>query len=245
MKKKPLHEIEPGVLKLESKKPGPPSLSHDGTTYYRFMDFLYIQNRDFDDLAPEVVSNLCRARAKYPHLISVVNQDVRRIFRALVEILEPMSLLEIGSGKSPIFGIADCKIDQYILADADSEVVKHQINLNRNCYKFSDGICEIPSKDILFDMAIAIFVLHFPFYPNQIAELYKRMKKSGVFIANVYRRDSASRKKLTFDITNAGFEIIKVQDVDNLCREHEYWILGKEDKYIQNCALALKEILLT
>lgn len=238
-----LQEVEPGVLKLMTGEAGPDEITYKGTNYYRFMDFFYIQNKDFDDLAPEAVSNLCRARAKFPHLISDVNQDVRRIFKVLVQKINPTNLLEIGVGKNPIFGSTDAKPNQYILADADNEIVEFHKNSNNDCYNFSEQTCQIPSFDSFFDMAIAVFVLHFPFHINQIVEVYTRIKNSGVVIANVYRRDFASREKLTCDILSTGFKILKVQDSANLCRDHEYWILGKDDKDIQNCASILKNIL--
>ena len=238
-----LEEIEVGVLKIKGDKPGPDKVEYNGRIYYRFMDFFYIQNCNLDELEPEQVNSLCRARAKYPNLISVVNRDVREVFKELAETIRPTSLLEIGVGRNPIFGNDGYKPDYYILADADAEIVMHYANSNGNCYKFSKDICEIPNFDNFFEMAIAIFVMHFPFHKSQLLEIRKRLKKSGIVVANVYRRDFSSRIKLTRDITDAGFKIMKVQDSNNLCRDHEYWILGNEDAHIQNCATKLEMII--
>jgi hypothetical protein len=238
-----LEEVEPGVLKLTSNEPGPEEVDYRGTTYYRFMDFLYIRNKNLDELSTEEVSNLCRARAKYPGLISTVNYDVRRVFKLLAEKVQPSSLLEVGAGRNPIFGNGDRKPDYYILADADSEVVAYHANRSNDCYEFSNEICALPQFEDFFEMAIAVFVLHFPFHSNQILELSKRLKNSGVIVANIYRRSFTSREQLTFDILNVGLKILKVQDVDNLCRDHEYWILGKEEEVVQNCGSLLKEII--
>jgi SAM-dependent methyltransferase len=238
-----LEEVETGVLKIKGDNPGPEEVEYKGTIYYRFMDFFYVTNKNLDELEPEQVSNLCRARVKYPDSISVVNEDVRKVFKALAQALKPSSLLEIGAGRNPIFAPNEHKPDCYILADADSEVVTYHANLSIDCYEFSQNICELPYFDDFFEMVIAVFVLHFPFAINQLLEINRRLKVSGVIIANVYRRSSESREKLTQNMMDVGFKIIKIQDTDNLCRDHEYWILGKEHTSVQICASKLKDII--
>lgn len=238
-----LEEIEVGVLKIKGDKPGPDKVDYKGETYYRFMDFFYIQNCSLDELEPAQVSNLCRARAKYPNLISVVNHDVREVFKKLTEAVRPTNLLEIGVGLNPIFGSDGYKPEFYILADADTEIVMHYENLNNDCYVFSKDVCEIPDFDNFFEMVIAIFVMHFPFHKNQLLEIKKRLKKSGIVVANVYRRDFASRERLARDMADVGFKIMKVQDSHNLCRDHEYWVLGQEDAHVKKCAYELEGII--
>jgi hypothetical protein len=238
-------EITPGVLKIDSDERGPAEVEYENSIYFRFMDYFYIQNNNLDELTSEQVSNLCRARALYPHLITLTNDAVRNIFKVLAQAVKPHSLLEIGAGRNPVFKMGDSSTpDRYILADADPEVIDHYKNLSRECYNFSHDFCELPDLDNFFEMAIAVFVLHFPFYESQLLEIKKRLKPSGIVVANVYRRSNASREILTQGIEKLGFEIIKIQDPKNLCKNHEYWIFGEEKSSIENCANKLMEIIM-
>lgn len=235
-------EVEPGVLKTINDEIGPEAVGYKGRLYYRFMDFFYIRTKNLDELSPAEVSYLCRARAKYPHLISNVNEDVRRIFKEYARIINPFSLLEIGVGKNPVLGLADCKPKHYILADADQEVVAYHSSIANICYEFSRDVCKLPKYENFFEMAIAVFVFHFPFHTNQILELTTRLKPRGIIVANVYRRSAASRAALTDAIASAGLTIEKVQDYSNLCRDHEYWLLGKDCEQVKKCTSILDKI---
>ncbi|AUA31671.1 class I SAM-dependent methyltransferase [Pseudomonas sp. SGAir0191] len=235
--------VTPGVLKIVPEVKGPFEIEFDGTKYFRFMDYFYIQKENLDELLPVEVSNLCRARAKYPSLISPVNKEVREIFERLAHKICPTSLLEIGAGIHPVFSKAAPEAMRYVLSDADSEVVKHHVNLKTDCYLFSEKHCQVPLEDNNFEMVIAVFVLHFPFHKSQLVEIYKRLKNTGIVIANVYRRSSTSRELLINEMRCAGFKIKRVSDPKKLCAEHEYWILGKQDAQIEFCASRLLELI--
>lgn len=240
-----LNEITPGVLKIDSDKKGPDEVEYKGNIYFRFMDYFYIQNKNLDELNPEQVSNLCRARAMHPALINKANEVVRHLLKTLTQTIRPSSLLEIGAGRTPVFETDDEAIpSHYLLSDADAEVIKYHTELNRECYNFSHDICELPNLENFLEMAIAVFVLHFPFHKSQLLEIKKRLKPSGVIVANVYRRSSSAREELTKNIKDAGFELVKIQDANDLCHDHEYWIFGKEILHVQNCALELKNIII-
>jgi len=231
--------VTPGVLKATNDNGGPEKIEHEGDTYFRFMDFFYIKNPNLDQLTSAEVSNLCRARAKFPSLITPVNDKVRELFKNLTEIMSPTSLLEIGAGRNPVFSAGPPKGMRYVLSDADSEVIKHHEGSCTPCYVFSEDLCDLPEGEGIFEVVLAVFVLHFPFHKSQLNELYKRLSSSGVIIANVYRRSPESRQELTLEMENSGFKVKKVKDANALCRDHEYWILGKEDTQMTICASTL------
>lgn len=232
-----------GVLKTANNKKGPPSIEYEGELYYRFMDYFYTQTEHLDELTPEGVSNLCRARAKFPLLISPINVAVRLLFKALAQNICPATLLEIGAGRNPVFEDDALEGMHYVLSDADREVVTAHSILDTECYTFSEKECDLPIKEDYFEMVIAVFVLHFPFHKIQLFELYRRLKHSGVIIANVYRRSPEARLKLTLEMEESGFKILKIQDAKDLCRDHEYWILGKSDAKMASCAIALEQLI--
>ncbi|PMV24995.1 MULTISPECIES: hypothetical protein [unclassified Pseudomonas] len=236
--------VEDGVLKVvDDTKKGPEEVLHSEVMYYRFMDYFYTQTKHLDQLTPEGVSNLCRARAKYPSLISKTNVEVRSLFKALAKTINPATLLEIGAGRNPVFEDEPPTKMHYVLSDADNEVVVFHSENNSECYAFSGEICNLPSREDYFEMVIAVFVLHFPFHKNQLVELYKRLSSSGVIIANVYRRSTEARESLISEITETGFKIKKIVDSAKLCRDHEYWILGKSYAQLENCAIILKKLI--
>lgn len=235
--------IEPGVLKIKNNMKGPKETEHEGIKYFRFMDFFYTRTEDLDQLSPDEVSNLCRARARFPTLISQPNIEVRSLFKALALEIGPSSLLEIGAGLNPLFAGTTTMGMHYVLSDADQEVVKSHSNTDTECYIFSDAACVLPHQEGHFEMVIAVFVLHFPFYKTQLIELYRTLNKTGVIIANVYRRSDNARIQLTSDIESSGFKILKVKDTKHLCLNHEYWILGKSEAQMKICASTLKKII--
>lgn len=235
--------IEPGVLKFIKNEKGPSETEFKGTKYFRFMDYFYTRTKHLDQLNPIEVSNLCRARAQFPELISKPNVEVRTLFKSLALKIGPTSLLEIGAGLNPVFATSATNGMHYVLSDADLEVVKSHSSSDTDCYIFSDTACELPYQEEYFEMVIAVFVLHFPFYKVQLRELSRTLKPTGVIVANVYRRSSEARKQLASDIEDSGFKILRVQDTKDLCLDHEYWILGKSEAQMESCASTLKQLI--
>lgn len=235
--------VEPGVLKVKNNTKGPKETVHKGIKYFRFMDFFYTRTEDLEQLSPDEVSNLCRARAKFPDLISQPNIEVRSLFKALALEISPSSLLEIGAGLNPVFAGTVTTGMHYVLSDADKEVVQTHSSTETECYIFSDAACILPCREGHFEMVIAVFVLHFPFYKAQLVELHRTLNDTGVIVANVYRRSSSARTQLASDIESSGFKILIIKDTKDLCLNHEYWILGKNEAQMENCASTLKKLI--
>lgn len=234
--------IEPDVLKVKGNDKGPEETEFLGKTYYRFMDFFYTYTPYLDELNPVDVSHLCRARASFPDLISQANKDVRELFRQVAKELKPKTFLEIGAGLNPIFYDQPENCTGYVISDADPEVIQKLCNEKNNCHVFSNSYYTLPFDDDHFDLVMAVFVLHFPFYPNQLTELYRTISPLGAMVANVYRRTIEAKIKLSEDIEKAGFKIQKIHDTKKLCKDHEYWILGKNPTHLYNCAKTLERI---
>lgn len=234
--------IEPEVLKVLGYEKGPDKAEYKGKTYYRFMDFFYTYTPYLDELTALEVSHLCRARASHPELISQTNIDVRELFRRVAVELSPRTFLEIGAGSHPIFYNEPQNREGFIISDADQEVIDKLGNENNKCQIFSSTEYELHFNNDHFELVMAIFVLHFPFYKEQLTELYRTMSPSGAMIANVYRRTIEAKERLRADMEEAGFKIHKVHDTKNLCRDHEYWIIGKDLNHLFNCGETLKRI---
>jgi len=189
--------------------------------FSRFMERFYICCAT-EELTPEEVSALCQERAKEPGAIGPANATVKDIFRALVEKIIPANFLEIGAGCNPILANSDPIVDRvrYVKSDAD-------IYSANSLTMFSGQQCGLNFPQGYFDLAAAVFVLHFNFYENQIAELHRCLSVNGVFVANIYRRTADSRAALAAQFKKNGFLLKILPDPHNLCDHHEYWVLAK------------------
>ncbi len=219
-------EIEPGVYLSKDTRKSSDIIKHKEILLYRFMDSFYIEKENLEDLSPSEVENLCRARLKYPSLIGPANAKVKKIIENYVQIALPKKLFEIGAGKSPAIEKPPTET-AYTTSDADSEA---EYANEEKVLLFSANKCDLPYKDSSLDMAIAVFVFQFKIYKPQIEELYRCLKDDGLIIANVYRRKDASRINLETDFKTAGFNVSRIADPQNLCRDHEYWLIGKDSK---------------
>jgi len=212
-----------GVYQNNGTPRGPETIEHEDRILYRFMDRFYIRC-ETENLTPVEVSDLCKARASDPALIGKPDSVVRELFKAFVNQRRPKHLLEIGAGTNPILQVNDSLVDGrkilYVKCDADSG------NMDGN-HVFSGQNSSLPYEADFFEMALAVFVLHFHFYAEQIAELYRCLAPSGVFVANVYRRTPRSLECLTQSFVDKGFVVKKLLDPKSLCQGHQYWVISK------------------
>ncbi|ERV77717.1 hypothetical protein Q058_02847 [Pseudomonas aeruginosa BL04] len=218
-----IEEVVDGVFKLQGG--GDRCIEHNGERLYRFMDSFYIRKEHLYELTPDEVSNLCRARSRYPQLITDVNDLVQSIFRRLVSQVNPSSLLEIGSGSRPLLSPPPESI-LYVMSDADQSVMMGTASKAQFC-EFSSTNSMLPYEESFFDMVVAVFVLQFNFYEAQISELYRCIAPQGIFVANVYRRPSHASKQLCAQFESKGFNVRRIEDPQSLCSGHEYWLISK------------------
>lgn len=211
-----------GVYVDEGDELGPEERVHEGRLLHRFMDKFYIRC-ETDELTPIEVDVLCRARASKPSTILRANSVVQELFRGLVRLRNPARLLEIGAGASPVFQDGGWLGDplSYVKCDAAPDHAN-------GWHVFSGFNAELPLESDYFDMAIAVFVLHFHFYASQVVELHRCMAPKGVFIANIYRRKPASLMRLNQSFGEAGFFVETLPDPHALCQDHQYWVVGKD-----------------
>ncbi|SDZ64593.1 hypothetical protein SAMN05518854_109135 [Variovorax sp. YR266] len=212
---------------------GPEEIDYKEDRLYRFMDKFYIRCST-DELTPVEVSELCRERALHPEVISSANEDVRNLFKSLIDKLGPTSFLEIGAGNNPILQEHESAVRNisYVRSDADPD-------LTNGKHVFSGLSSKLTHPSDHFQMAAAVFVLHFHFYVDQIAELYRCISPSGIFIANVYRRSPESREALANVLRKTGFFLLIEPDPRSLCRDHQYWIAGKDSGKVQEASIVL------
>lgn len=221
-------EVHEGVYKLlDFSLAGQRTLIHKGMQIHSFMDFLYTENPNLDELTEDQVSALCRERANNPERInnnSHANTEVKNLLAHLVNIHRPINLLEIGSGTTPVLSDSS-KTSRYILADSDQNVVDQNRTNNKECIKFASNDKLLFSNQN-FNMIIASFVFHFKIYDSQLEELARCLHSEGAIITNVYRRTEQSRLNLIESLKTFNLRALRISDEQSLCRDHEYWIIG-------------------
>jgi hypothetical protein len=229
-----LYRICDGVYRNDGEK-GEKEISYLDVTLIRFMDIFYIRCHP-DELTPIEVSELCRERVKHPDTFLAVNGVVRQLFRDFIWKLSPTRILEIGAGDRPILSGVEASEQGilYTTADADPDV--------EGCF-FSGMNSRLDFPDSHFELATAVFVLHFHFYDAQIAELHRCLSSTGVFLANVYFRAKESREKLRQAFESKGLNLSVTPDPRGLCRDHEYWLAGKDPVRVDAAQRLLNDLL--
>jgi len=205
----------------------PHSISIKNKTYFRFCDFIFIP-RDTYLLSQEQVIVVNQIRTKYfeIHPQFKMNDTVRNRFKSWVEILEPRSILEFGPGLNPFLPEHQNGI-QIFYADFNGESVESLKSKGLDCSLFGkDSSLKIETDTI--DLIVSIFVFHFDISQNQIKEFYRVINTDGVFIANVYKLPAEARHMLLTKFISTGFFYYIIPDSENICKNHEYWILYKK-----------------
>jgi|tagenome__1003787_1003787.scaffolds.fasta_scaffold20984352_5 SAM-dependent methyltransferase len=206
----------------------PHEIEIDGRKYQRFMNYIFIPGST-ENLSGEqilAVNELRKRLLRNDPSIGKVNERVRQVFLWTVEITAPGSLLEVGPGFEPLFRTAPPGV-QYWLADMSEEVLAANRNLGLASFLFTpDSGVPLPQESI--DLVIAIFVLQFSLASEQILELARILRPDGVMIANVYRRPEQSRGMLLETFIEAGLQVMRIADRQNLCRGHEYWLIFRD-----------------
>lgn len=235
-------EVEQGVFRLAGDDQGDEVIYVNSEPLYRFMDNLYIRQQHLHLLTPKEVTSLCRARSSNPQLIGGANARVKEIFFNYLERTTPKTVLEIGAGKLPLINTPRPEMI-YILSDADPEAGENISDEDNFCI-FSSSDYKLNYDDNYFDLVVAIFVFQFRVYDKQIAELHRCIAKNGVLIANVYRRPQDARLELINNFKTAGFFVSVLSDPEKLCKNHEYWIVGKSEE-ANTAAIDLIEFMIT
>ena len=194
-----------------------------GAPHYRFMNKFYVSNTELDRLSMDEVISLCRARDKYSASIGSPNDKVKAVFRSVTEGLSPRTVVEIGAGSRPLYD-GKATSFMYLLLDADFESLSE---CGGEKAEFSGDSSSVDAADGSIDLILAVFVFQFEVYESQVKEVSRILSKEGVLLANVYRRTQKSRLQLIDVFRRNGLTVRVEADPQNLCRDHEYWIVSK------------------
>jgi len=211
------------VLVWHGDGPAPRQVIHRGRTFHRFMDIFFVSHLELDELSLEEVVALCRARESYSSSIGQANESVKGLFRRAVAKVTPERVVEIGAGARPLYDGRGESFD-YIALDADMEAMS-KLSSRKESFCARNGELDLPAASV--DIVVAVFVFQFRIYDIQIKEISRILKRDGILLVNVYRRSEESRARLASDLESSGLHVQRVNDPQELCCDHEYWVASK------------------
>jgi len=224
----PFKKRTTGVLYVDGPGPNPPSIECDGTSYSRFHDFIYV-SKQLEDLDEQQVVAVCTLRDEFATAQQLdPNRKIRQIFVDLVKTFRPKVLLELGPGNRPLFE-AGTEAFLYELLDLNEENV-HRLTAIGHCASLFKDRTALGLKAGSVDLVVAVFVFQFNIAASQIDEMLRVLSRTGLIVANVYRRSPPAREQLRHHFESRGCGVKIVQRAHGVEHNHEYWLIGRDLK---------------
>ena len=175
---------------------GPPVVSIDNDVYFRFMNYIFLPQPP-ESLTTEQVKRICDVRLEYfddlvnyKHNSSVVDSITNCVEAKLSIPLPSLKALDFGCGSGlssqmllkriPNMDLVGVDISEKAISICQKQNIRAQIIASGR---------PMPFETEVFDIVFAVFVMHFSIDLQVLAELYRVLKPSGLFVFNVYQRD--------------------------------------------------------
>ena len=204
----------------------PPSIECEGTTYFRFHDFIYV-SKQLEELDEHQVLAVCTLRDEFATAQQLTpNRRVKEVFIDVVRAFGPKLLLELGPGTHPLFE-PGTEGFRYELLDLNEDNVRHLMRDGHHASVFKEGMpLHLEARSV--DLVVAIFVFQFHIAQSQMDEMVRVLSQTGLIVANVYRRLPSARKQLRDHFENRGCEVKVIKRAHGVEHDHEYWVIGRE-----------------
>ena len=211
-----------GIVTVDDAS-APPRLVHGGRVLERFMDHIYVPGAT-ENLTPAQIRvvNALRRELVESGDVDPANHEVKRAFASIVGDLGADSVLDWGCGYHPLKPYLPERVTRFVGVDLDPDVVAARRAAGDETYT-CDHVAEVALAP--FDVGFSVFVWHFDLPFGHLLSIKRLLRSEGLFVANVYRRDSASRAALANRLAHAGLDLRRVADRRGLCRDHEYWLV--------------------
>lgn len=210
--------------KFDKNSVGSSEIIIKGVKYFRFMDFFYLPKPVIELSQSEVVA-ICDLRQDYAeHVIDLgLNSKIINCAVSIIKELskEPVEILDFGCGSGLSISMLSEQIPfaTFNGVDISEKAVQTAKKRGFNVLLLNDS--NLPFKDENFDVVVAIFVLHFSISDHYFKEIFRVLKKTGIFIFNTYNQN---KNILLSKISKYGFEC-KELDCKELPDNH-YVIIG-------------------
>lgn len=204
-----------------SKEPGPDVIYDNGDKFYRYMDRLYVPKPPAQ-LSKEEVSALSEIRIQLSSEI-IDREYSLQVIKFLYDQFDiaPNGLIDFGCGGglvadifseyniSPPETMLGLDLSESVLKYALKSYLQHACEGMESRVEHFDGAQMISAENEAYDAIIASFVMHFEIYPGQIEELYRVLKRGGLFVYNdyIFNRNPSHTKKVIDKLCMAGFSV--------------------------------------
>ncbi len=220
-----VHKITPysnDVYLWEGGGTPPPTLVYGGIALHRFMDRIYVPGPT-EALSPEQITlvNALRRTLMLRDEVDQANAIVTQMFAGVIRSEDAHDVLEWGCGYNSIDAELPPTVS-FSCVDLDPQVVKWQSALGLRCYHTSQ-----PPLRASVDAIVSIFVFHFHVAGAHVQAMASALRPTGFLLANVYRRDDASRAALRAEFERQGLTVVSRDDPLALCARHEYWAMSR------------------
>lgn len=212
-------DIYNGILVVNGA--GGPTFDHEGRTYYRYMDKIYIPKPPAQ-LNKHDVSTLSEVRIKlgseiidHEYSLAVVEH-----LYSMMKLPLKSKILDFGCGDGMFCSFVKMKkiepaFDLIVGADISSFAIK-SFNSNHESISGCDisGVLfdderNLDFPDDFFDGVISSFVMHFHIYENQFSEIYRVLKRGTSFVYNdyIFHKYKGHSQRVMQSLIDAGFAV--------------------------------------
>jgi predicted TPR repeat methyltransferase len=193
---------------------GSPIVRIGKNVYYRFMNFIYLPQPP-ESLDIKQVKKICDLRLEYfdelvdrelnKNVVATIADCIKAKFAGSAQPLRGLDF-GCGSGLSSQL-LLDCLPELDLMGvDISEKAVSSSIENGMKALLTVPGE-DLPFEDEIFDVIIAVFVMHFNIDIPTLLELQRTLRTSGLFAFNVYQRDIDG---VTEQLEEAGFDAIEV-----------------------------------
>jgi SAM-dependent methyltransferase len=174
-------------------------------------------------LAPEQITlvNALRRTLMLRDEVGHANAIVTRMFANVIKSEGARDVLEWGCGYSSIEADLPPNVSLSCV-DLDPQVVKWQSARGIRCHHTSQPLIRAS-----FDAIVSIFVFHFRIADSHVRSIAGALRPTGFLLANIYRRDDASRATLRTQFERQDLTVISRDDPLGLCARHEFWAMSR------------------
>lgn len=213
-------DIYNGILVVNGT--GGPTFEHDGRTYYRYMDKIYIPKPPAE-LNKHDVSTLSEIRIKLGREIIDHGYSLAVVKQLYTMMSLPLKsrILDFGCGDGMFCSFVknnkfESAFDLIVGADISSFAVKafqanHEVlsGCDISGVLFDDER-NLDFPDGYFDGVISSFVMHFHIYDNQFKELYRVLKRGSSFVYNdyIFHRYKGHSQRVIQALKDTGFKVM-------------------------------------
>jgi SAM-dependent methyltransferase len=188
---------------------GPPMACLGNELYFRFMNFIYLPQPP-ESLTTEQVKKICDVRLEYFDKLvnyqlnsTVVDTITDCVAAKHSHPLPSLKALDFGCGSGLSSQMLLNRMPNLDLIGIDiSEKAISRCQEQRIKAKLTELGESLPFDPAEFDIVFAVFVMHFNIDMPTLRELCRVLRPAGLFVFNVYQRDTIG---LTEQLEEAGF----------------------------------------